>query len=200
MSPEMQGAVPNCQISNSDNGTEPAKLQERCPTELRTYQLEIIGQFEACVAADIRSVIIVAPTGSGKTVIGGEIVRRAIADGKRVLFLAHRREIVMQTSAKLAANGIEHGIIMAGEHTSPLEPVQVAAIQTLHARAVRRNKIALPPADLLIADECHHAPARTWKKIVEAYPNAILLGLTATPCRGDGRGLGSLFAKIIECP
>ena len=169
-------------------------------TDLRTYQIEIIDQFDSCIASDIRSVIIVAPTGSGKTVIGSEIVRRAIADGKRVLFLAHRREIVMQTAAKLEANGIEHGIIMAGEFTSPLEPVQVAAIQTLHARAVRRNKIALPQADLLIADECHHAPARTWMKIVEAYPNAILLGLTATPCRGDGRGLGGIFKKIIECP
>ena len=169
-------------------------------TDLRPYQVEIIDQFDACVAADIRSIIIVAPTGSGKTVIGSEIVRRAVADGKRVLFLAHRREIVMQTAAKLENNGIEHGIIMAGEFTSPLEPVQVAAIQTLHARAIRRNKIALPRADLLIADECHHAPAATWRKIVEAYPDAILLGLTATPCRGDGRGLGGLFGKILECP
>ena len=169
-------------------------------TNLRPYQLDIIDQFDTCVASGIRSVIIVAPTGSGKTVIGSEIVRRAVADGKRVLFLAHRREIVMQTAAKLKDNGIEHGIIMAGEFTSPLDPVQVAAIQTLHARAVRRNKISLPPADVLVADECHHAPAQTWKKIVEAYPDAILLGLTATPCRGDGRGLGGLFDKIIECP
>ena len=168
--------------------------------DLRPYQLDIIDQFDTCVASGIHSVIIVAPTGSGKTVIGSEIVRRAVADGRRVLFLAHRREIVMQTAAKLKDNGIEHGIIMAGEFTSPLDPVQVAAIQTLHARAVRRNKISLPPADVLVADECHHAPAQTWKKIVEAYPDAILLGLTATPCRGDGRGLGGLFDKIIECP
>jgi DNA repair protein RadD len=178
----------------------PAIVQVREGPTLRPYQYDIINEFDACVASAIRSIIIVAPTGSGKTVIGSEIVRRAIADGKRVLFLAHRREIVKQTAAKLEANGIEHGLIMAGEATSPLDPVQVTAIQTLHARAVRRNKIALPPADLLIADECHYAPARTWMKIVEAYPNAILLGLTATPCRGDGRGLGGIFEKIIECP
>jgi DNA repair protein RadD len=167
---------------------------------LRPYQVEAIDQFDSDVASGTTNVIIVAPTGAGKAVIAGGVVKRAIAGGKRVLFLAHRREIVMQTSAKLKDNGIDHGLIMAGEFTSPLEPVQVAAIQTLHARAVRRNKIALPPADLLIADECHHAPAQTWKKIVEAYPHAILLGLTATPCRGDGRGLGGLFEKIIECP
>src|SRR5450631_4531132 len=102
--------------------------------QLRDYQVAIIDQFDACVASDIGKIIIVAPTGSGKTVIGSEIVRRAVADGKRVLFLAHRREIVQQTAAKLKDNGIEHGIIMSGEFTSPLEPVQVAAIQTLHAR------------------------------------------------------------------
>ena len=106
----------------------------------------------------------------------------------------------MQTAAKLKDHDIETGLIMSGEFASPLDPVQVAAVQTLHARAIRRNKISLPPADLLIADECHHAPAETWKKIVEAYPDAILLGLTATPCRGDGRGLGGIFDKILECP
>jgi superfamily II DNA or RNA helicase len=58
----------------------------------------------------------------------------------------------------------------------------------------------LPPADLLVIDECHHAPANTYRKIIEGYPNATLLGLTATPCRGDGRGLGGIFDTIIECP
>ena len=51
----------------------------------------------------------------------------------------------------------------------------------------------LPPADLLMIDECHHATATTWRKIIEAYPDAVLIGLTATPCRGDGRGLGGIF-------
>ena len=51
----------------------------------------------------------------------------------------------------------------------------------------------LPPANLLVIDECHHAPAQTYQKIIAAYPDAMLLGLTATPCRGDGRGLGGIF-------
>ena len=58
----------------------------------------------------------------------------------------------------------------------------------------------LPPADLVIIDECHHATAQTWRKIIEAYPDAVLIGLTATPCRGDGRGLGGIFTTMIECP
>ena len=58
----------------------------------------------------------------------------------------------------------------------------------------------LPQADLLVIDEAHHCPAGTYRKIIDAYPDAILLGLTATPCRGDGRGLGGIFETIIECP
>ena len=58
----------------------------------------------------------------------------------------------------------------------------------------------LPPADLLVIDECHHARAMTYQKILEAYPNAIVVGLTATPCRGDGRGLGNVFEAMLETP
>ena len=84
--------------------------------------------------------------------------------------------------------------------TRPDEPVQVASVQTLWARAVRSNRIELPAADLLIIDESHHCPATTYRKIIDAYPDAILVGLTATPCRGDGRGLGGIFDVIVECP
>src|SRR5262249_57757977 len=66
------------------------------------------------------------------------------------------------------------------------------------ARCCRAS--APPPADLLIVDECHHATAMTWRKIIESYPDAVLLGTTATPCRGDGRGLGGIFEVMIQCP
>ena len=117
-----------------------------------------------------------------------------------MLVLAHRREIITQTSDKLRANGIPHGIILTGVKSRPLELVQVASIQTLWSRAVQRKNMAMPQADLLVIDECHHCPAKMYRKIIDAYPNAILLGLTATPCRGDGRGLGGIFEVIIECP
>jgi superfamily II DNA or RNA helicase len=58
----------------------------------------------------------------------------------------------------------------------------------------------LPPADLIVVDECHHCPANSYQTIIDAYPDAIILGLTATPCRGDGRGLGGIFQTIIETP
>lgn len=76
-----------------------------------------------------------------------------------MLVLGHRREIIAQTSRKLG--DLDHGLILAGEASSPLLPVQIASVQTLHSRAIRGSKLALPAADLLIIDECHHATAQT---------------------------------------
>jgi superfamily II DNA or RNA helicase len=133
-------------------------------------------------------------------VIAAEIARAAAAEGRQILFLAHRRELIAQASAKLYAAGIDHGVVQAGFPARPGEPVQVASISTLHARAIRSNRMALPPADLVIVDEAHHARARTYRKLLDAYPNAVILGLTATPCRGDGRGLGDMFDVLVQCP
>jgi DNA repair protein RadD len=118
----------------------------------------------------------------------------------RVLFLAHRRELILQTSRKLYEVGIDHGILLPGYPVRLHEPVQIASVATLHARAVRSNSIEMPAADLVIVDEAHHVRARTYTCILEAYPRAIVVGLTATPCRGDGRGLGNAFDALIECP
>jgi DNA repair protein RadD len=168
--------------------------------ELRPYQIEVIGEVQEVVAAGHRRLILVVPTGGGKTVVSSEIVKGAVADGQNVLVLAHTREIIRQTSLKLYGYEIEHGIIAAGlvEHSD--RPVQVASIQTLWSRAMLRGTMRLPPADLLIIDEAHHCPATSYRKIVASYPNAIVLGLTATPCRGDGRGLGGIFDVIVESP
>jgi superfamily II DNA or RNA helicase len=168
--------------------------------ELRQYQIDVIAEFNRVRAAGKRRIMLVAPTGSGKTVIAAAIIRQHVDAYKDILVLAHRREIIQQTSDKLRDQDIPHGIIQAGVKPRLLERVQVASIQTLHTRAVRSDRMELPKADLLWIDEGHHCPAKTYQKIIEAYPDAILLGTTATPCRGDGRGLGSIFEVIIECP
>jgi DNA repair protein RadD len=166
---------------------------------LRPYQTDITAEFEAHVGRGDRSILLVAPTGSGKTIIASAIVA---GSDRRVLMVAHRREIVNQTSDKLTACGVSHGIIQAGDEKKlrPTAAVQVASIQTLHARAIRSTTMPMPLADLLIIDEAHHACAMTYQKVLGAYPDAIVLGLTATPCRGDGRGLGGIFKTMIECP
>jgi DNA repair protein RadD len=167
--------------------------------DLRQYQRDVIAEVDQAIAEGKRRLIIVAPTGAGKTIIAAAIIKDAVAKGQRVLVLAHTREIIKQTSAKLFEHGISHGNIQAGFMLRPDEPVQVASIQTLWSR-MRTKRMELPPADYLIIDEAHHCPANTYRKIIDAYPKAILIGLTATPCRGDGRGLGGIFDVIVECP
>jgi DNA repair protein RadD len=157
--------------------------------KLRDYQTQVVEEVESSLAGEVEKVLVVLATGSGKTIIAAEIIRRAVDRNERVIFLAHRRELVHQCSDKLDRFGIFHGIIMAGVKPSLVPDVQVGSIQTLSAR-LSRGTIQPPPTDLLIFDEGHHCNANTYQKIMERYPHAKVVGLTATPIRGDGRGLG----------
>ena len=174
-------------------------------TELRPYQFEVLEQIEQAIAAGQRRILVTLPTGAGKTVCAADIIRRFNERGLFSLFLAHRREIIGQTSQRLTEHGMPlgaHGIIMA-ERMCDLRPqarIQVASIDTLHARGVRTKTMELPPADLVVFDEAHRARGRTREGLLKLYPDAIWIGLTATPCRGDGRGLGNLFDVLIVGP
>jgi DNA repair protein RadD len=161
-------------------------------SELRDYQADAVEKIENAVRA-----LYVLPTGGGKTVIASRIIEQAVQRGERVLVLTHRREILKQTSLKLP---IEHGLIQAGLNLDLEQAVQIASVQTVWERCMRAHKAPLPRADLIIIDEAHHVAARTWRKILEAYPHARRLGLTATPCRSDGRGLGNYFDQLIQGP
>ena len=168
---------------------------------LRPYQVDAVDRVEQALGSAARP-LLVAPTGSGKTVMFAEIIKRLVAQHKRVLVLAHRREIINQTSNKLTAHGVAHGVVMAGadERLRPQATVQVASVQTLWSRGMRSRAMEMPLADLIVVDEAHHTVARTYSQIVEAYPAAMLMGCTATPCRGDGRGLGGIFSVLVEAP
>lgn len=175
--------------------------QRSAQAVLRSYQRDVIQATRGAIAGGSRRPLLVAPTGSGKTIMASAVIERAVARGSRVLFLAHRRELITQAVDKLwRSAGIDAAILMAGYPTRPECPVQVGSIQTVHARAVRTSAMDLPPADLVIVDEAHRARARQYEELIERYPGAVVLGLTATPCRGDGKGLGNVFDDLVECP
>src|SRR3546814_107804 len=89
---------------------------------------------------------------------------------------------------------------MAGERPKRLLDLQVASFDTLHARAIRGKAMAMPDADLVIVDEAHLSLAVTRKEIIEHYADACIVGLTATPARGDGRGLGEIYQDLVMGP
>lgn len=158
--------------------------------DLRDYQFDALDKLRALIRSGKRKLVLVAPTGAGKTVIAAKMAQLSRELGNRVLFLAHRRELITQAADKLQRSGVNAGIIMAGEKPQPSLPVQVASIQTL----ARRSK---PPADLVIVDECHHATSDSWRNVIDAYPNATIIGLTATPWRTDRVGLKDLFEDSV---
>lgn len=164
---------------------------------LRPYQERAIQELDAAIAAGARAPLLTLPTGSGKTVIGAALTRRAVTAGQRVLFLAPRRELVVQTSRK--HEDVPHGILLAGHGGQNLYAmVQIASIDTLQSRMIRRSKLVLPDFDLILVDEAHLSITEARQKLIERWPNALRIGLTATPCRKDGRALGLLYDALIQ--
>ena len=159
---------------------------------LRPYQSSAVESVRALIRAGKRRIVIVAPCGSGKTILATDIVHRVLAKGYKVLFLAHRIELIDQVSAKLDLIGVDHGIIQ-GDHwrVRPWCQVQIGSVPTL----ARRTK--LPEAQVVFVDECHHVVSESFAKVVASYPpDTVILGLTATPYRLDGRGLGEHFEEL----
>jgi DNA repair protein RadD len=171
-------------------------------TELRLYQSEALSSLRRSLASGRRRPLLVMPTGSGKTVVAAELIRSASAKGRTVLFLAPRRELIYQTSQKLTDVGVDHGVIMAGEDMGGIQGVYVACIPTLHARAVRSNRIDLPYADLVMVDEAHIGVGGMAQELIMQYADggSFVVGLTATPARTDGRGLGEIYDDLVLGP
>lgn len=161
---------------------------------LRPYQSELVARCEEAFAVGARSVVLQAATGSGKTRTAAAVIGQAVAKGRRVVFAAHLDTLVSDTHARLTEAGVAAGFVQAGRPSDPTARVQVASLGTLHARSER------PPADLLILDECHRALAGSVRGILADYPTARILGLTATPQRGDGQPLGDVFDAMVCGP
>jgi len=163
--------------------------------QLRPYQLQGIRDiFNAWAkkpeGLDLMNVLYQMPTGTGKTTLFSEIVRKAENKNKKVLLVVHRLELVEQICERLTHFDIIAGVIIAGVKPDLERSVQVASIQTL-------NRRDYPPADLIIIDECHHSKAKSYKKLWEIYPDARFLGVTATPIRLNGEGFDDQYDILI---
>ena len=140
-----------------------------------------------------QSTVIVCPTGTGKTLILGKIIQQWPG---RVIVLAHREELIFQAASKIyEITGIQCGIELA-ERKSNNESVIVASVQSMLRRMDKFN-----PADysLIIRDEAHHVTSKTDRDIIKHFqqnPNLKLLGVTATPDRGDNQAIGQIFKSM----
>lgn len=170
---------------------------------LRPYQLKLYNDIQNEWAKGARNVLAVLPTGGGKTRILSAIVRDH--NGASCV-IAHRQELVSQISMALARNGVRHRIIgpnklirmvvqqhmieLKASFYDPNARASVAGVDTLVRRGDELKRY-LPTVTLWVQDEAHHVlKANKWGKAAEMFPNARGLGVTATPCRADGAGLG----------
>lgn len=171
---------------------------------LRPYQLRALDAAQSSLQAH-RAALIVLPTGTGKTVVFSHLARQ---QRKRTLVLAHRQELIEQAAQKLKDVTGEHASIeMADRYsneTCAFGPSRyvVASVQTmLSGHGGRKRMHRFNPSDfsLVIVDEAHHASARSYREIMQYFlrwPTVSVLGVTATPDRGDRKTLGSAFQTI----
>jgi superfamily II DNA or RNA helicase len=164
---------------------------------LRPYQSQLVTEIRGQYQLGRKSVLAVLSTGAGKTYIFSYIAQQASIKGNRVLILVHRAELLDQASRSLSSMSVQHGLIQANRAMDLSHAVQVASVQTVARR------LHLLPRDffqLLVVDEAHHTTAGTWARVIEHFSQAKLLGVTATPIRLDGRGLGEHYQAMVEGP
>lgn len=164
-----------------------------CVMRLRHYQHEAIEGVRQLFKT-LSSALLVLATGAGKTVVFSSIAKSAAAKGKRVLILAHRDTLIRQASEKLTAYGVDHGIMMPSFTPAPYKLVQVASVQTL----VRRLDKIKHKFDLIIIDEAHLSAAKSYMTCIEALAGNKVLGVTGSPCRLDGKGLGRHVGGLFD--
>lgn len=168
---------------------------------LRPYQEEGVKEIRAAFAAKQSPVLFVLPTGGGKTYTFSYIGSKAADLSNDVWIIVHRKELLLQASKSLRNLGIEHGMISPHFTPSPHKLVQVASVDTLMSRLQKGTLLAqrfrLPK--LVIFDEAHHVTAANkWGRVWQMLGSPRMLGVTATPVRGDGVGLGEGHGGVFK--
>lgn len=160
---------------------------------LRPYQRDIANDTVRSLRK-YRSVMVQSSTGSGKTVVIVELINYFLSQGDSSMVIAHREELINQTAYKLRDKGLDVGVIMAGIMNDYSRPVQVASVQTLIRRQMPKG------IKYIIVDEAHHILAASYKTIIANYPDAKIIGFTATPIRTNGAGFDDIFEHLIVGP
>ena len=164
--------------------------------ELRDYQVDLIHRMREAMSHGERRLLCTAPTGSGKTVMISHMLDAAAKRGKKSWLIVHRRELIDQTLRTVESVGTQSvGVVAAGYETKSSASIQICSIQTLIRRI---SNLELP--QLIVWDECHHIAASSWSDVFAQCDRSYHIGLTATPCRLDGRGLKEWFHRILCGP
>ena len=150
-------------------------------SQLRPYQEELVQQVRDAWRHGKQAPCIVLPCGGGKSVIVAEIAKRTTGNGRRVLFLVHRQELCEQITNTFRKWGVD------------MLRCQIMMVQTAARRIAK-----LPEPSLIITDENHHSLAKSYQSVYDAFPHAYRVGVTATPVRLDGSGLGDVNDALIQ--
>jgi len=162
---------------------------------LRSYQTQLLQNVFSAFAQGKRCVFLQLPTGGGKTHCFSHLAREFLNQQQGVLVIAHRKELIEQAHNKLTAiSGLPAAKITAGKKVDPTYQLHIASIQTI------RNRKHKPEAGIVIIDEAHHATSKSYSNLITAYPNAYILGVSATPMRCDGGALNRYFDELITGP
>lgn len=187
------GITPDC-----GGDPDPGTTSEQSALRPRPYQLAAIESVERQFALGARRTLVVLPTGTGKTIVLAALLARhkARQEGRRArgLVIAHRAELLQQNAAKCRAAGLTTSIEQGASRASTTSDVVVASVQTL--RGARLLRFAPDAFDFVVIDEAHHAEAAGYQAIVAHFAGALVLGLTASPMRLDGKPLGNTFASV----
>lgn len=165
--------------------------------EQRPYQIQAKNAILETWRDGIQKTLLVLPTGTGKTIVFSSVVAERVSEGDRVLILAHREELLNQAADKLQrSTGL--GCALEKAESSSLDSwynVVVGSVQTLQ----NQKRLDMFPRDhfnTIVVDEAHHAISASYRRVIDYFADARLLGVTATADRGDKRNLGELFETV----
>lgn len=165
--------------------------------KLRPYQQEAKEAIQAEWAKGRLKTLLVLPTGTGKTIVFSKLTEDLVRDGERVLILAHRGELLEQAADKLhKATGLLCAVEKAEETClDSWYRVVVGSVQSM-MRPARLEQFSPDHFQTIIVDEAHHAISDSYQRVLHHFEDAKVLGVTATPDRGDMRNLGSYFESL----